>query len=192
MPTDEDRASASIRYEGEARRLTIRRPRLDRDGLFLFGRRYAAQTVTLTDDESDQLRRGRTIAVDVIGEYLIYLQLHALADAGSLRSARSAAVPPCSSWSRGEIPRRERPGQVPSDQVRAVAGRVRVNADSRAGGAHTPQWVIDLTNCEQIIYWPGGPGITNRSSPPEVCGDCSGNGEPSQRVPDRQSREAPQ
>lgn len=159
MPTDEDRASASIRYEGEARRLTIRRPRLDRDGLFPFGRRYAAQTVTLTANEVDQLRRGRRIAVDVVGEYVIYLQLHPRADWGSPLSARSAAVPACSPCTGRGIPQRERPGQRPSDLVRAVAARVRVNADRRAD-IHTPQWIIDLANSAQIIYGPGDPGKT--------------------------------
>lgn len=155
MPTDDDRASASIRFEGEARRLAIRRPRLDRDGLFLFGRRYAAQTVTLTVDEVDQLRHGRTIAVDVVGEYLIYLRLQDGVDRRSEGAARSSAVHAWNGCTGGGIPQRERPDRVPSDFVRAVAARVRVNADRRAG-VHTPQWIIDLANSEQISYGRGG------------------------------------
>lgn len=153
MPTDDDRASARIRHEGEARRLTIRRPRLDRDGLFLFGRRYAAQNVTLTADEADKLRRGRVIAVDVVGEYLIYLRLDLQDDQGSQPVAQSA-TPSGRCYTGGAIPQREHSHRPPSDLVRAVAARVRVNADRRAG-VDTPQWIIDLANSEQVAYWPG-------------------------------------
>src|SRR5690554_1082200 len=114
MPTDEDRASASIRYEGEARRLTIRQPRLDRDGLFLLGRRYAAQSVTLTVDDVAQLHRGRVIAVDVVGEYLIYLRLEEGVDRRSESAARSSAAPGCSGCTGCGIPQRERPDKTPS------------------------------------------------------------------------------
>lgn len=161
MPTDDDRASAPIRFEGEARRLTIRRQRLDRDGLFLFGRRYAAQSVTLMPDEVTHLHHGRLIAVDVVGEYLIYLWLHTRDD-GSERAARSAAAPGCSGCTWGGIPQRERPDRVPSTLVRAVAARVRVNADRRMGAHNTPQWIIDLANSEQIFY---GPGDAKMSKP---------------------------
>src|SRR5690554_7169471 len=60
MPTEDDKDSAGLRFEGEAHRLHLRRPRLDRDGLYLFGRRYAAQGVTLGEDDLRTLRRGRS------------------------------------------------------------------------------------------------------------------------------------
>ena len=80
MPTDNDKASAWLRFEGEAKRLLIRRPRYDRDGLYLFGRRYAAETVKLTAAELSALFQGRTLAVDVSGEYILYVS----ADAGAV------------------------------------------------------------------------------------------------------------
>lgn len=70
----------------------------------------------------------------------------------------------CGSCARDRIPQRERQGQAPSDLVRAVAARVRVNADRRAG-VHTPQWIIDLANSEQIIYWPSDPRRTKQFIP---------------------------
>ena len=74
MPSDADKASAGIDDGGEARRLSIRKIRPDRDGLFLFGRRHASQTVTLSPAELEALGRGKTIAVDVSGEYLLYVR----------------------------------------------------------------------------------------------------------------------
>jgi hypothetical protein len=49
MPTNRDKANASLHGDGAAGRVTIRRSHPDRDGLFLFGRRHASQGVTLTD-----------------------------------------------------------------------------------------------------------------------------------------------
>jgi hypothetical protein len=157
MPTDKDRASASIRFEGEARRLTIRLPRLDRDGLFLFGRRYAAQTVTLTLDEVDRLHSGRVIAVDVAGQYLIYIRLDPLVRARDETLAHHAGAQEGCSCTPSVIPQRERSDRIPSDLLRAVAARVRVNADRRAG-VSTPRWVIDLANSEHTAHGPGDTG----------------------------------
>ena len=75
MPTDRDKADASLPGDGVARRVTIRRSRPDRDGLFLFGRRYASQVVILTDTELRALERGRVIAVDIENEYILYIRL---------------------------------------------------------------------------------------------------------------------
>ena len=74
MPSDADKASAGIDDGGEAHRLSIRKARPDRDGLFLFGRRHASQSLTLSPAELESLGRGRTIAVDVSGDYLLYLR----------------------------------------------------------------------------------------------------------------------
>ena len=74
MPTERDKASASLPGDGVARRVTIRRSHPDRDGLFLFGRRYASQVVILTDTELCALERGRVIAVDVENEYILYIR----------------------------------------------------------------------------------------------------------------------
>jgi hypothetical protein len=75
LPTDEDEATADVADGGEARHLVIRRPRLDRDGLFLFGRRYGPQTVTFGSSELRALVRDRWIAVDVVGEYIIHIHI---------------------------------------------------------------------------------------------------------------------
>lgn len=144
MPTDNDRASASIRFEGEARRMAIRRPRLERDGLYLFGRRYAAQTVTIEGAEWDAMVRGRTIAIDVSNEYILYLRL-------DVASVEPAAMP-AEARRCSQIPQRQDPNRSPSERVRAVAARVRVNADRRMGVRNTPQWIVDLANSEQIHY----------------------------------------
>ncbi|WP_035841055.1 hypothetical protein, partial [Cryobacterium roopkundense] len=64
---------------GEANRIIVRRPRLDRDGLFLFGRRYDAHALTLTAAELDSLARGRWIAVDIANEYILYVRIEGMA-----------------------------------------------------------------------------------------------------------------
>jgi hypothetical protein len=74
MPTDRDKADADLRGDGMARRVTIRRNRPDRDGLFLFGRRYAGQDLILTDTDLRAIERGRVIAVDIQGEYILYIR----------------------------------------------------------------------------------------------------------------------
>ena len=75
MPTDRDKATASLPGAAVARRVTIRRSRPDRDELFLFGRRYAGQIVILTDTDLRALERGRVIAVDIENEYILYIRL---------------------------------------------------------------------------------------------------------------------
>ena len=74
MPTESDKANASLPGDGMARRVTIRRSRPDRDGLFLFGRRYAGQVVILTDTDLCALARERVIAVDIANEYILYIR----------------------------------------------------------------------------------------------------------------------
>jgi hypothetical protein len=131
MPTDDDKKSAWVRFEGEARRLLIRRPRFDRDGLYLFGRRYAAQTVKLTAAELQALLEGRVVAVDVVGEYLLYVSVEDGAVNETL-AAKSAVV---------EEPPRPRY----SERVRVRAAQVRVNADRRARPrVPTPAWIVNL------------------------------------------------
>jgi hypothetical protein len=131
MPTDDDKKSAWIRFEGEAKRLLIRRPRFDRDGLYLFGRRYAAQTVTLTAAELQALLDGRVVAVDIVGEYLAYLIIEDGAVDETL-AARPAVV--------AEPPRPQY-----SERVRVRAAQVRVNADRRAR-VPTPAWILTLAS----------------------------------------------
>ena len=75
MPTERDKATASLPGDGMARRVTIRRSRPDRDGLFLFGRRYASEDLILTDTDLRALERGRVIAVDIENEYILYIRL---------------------------------------------------------------------------------------------------------------------
>jgi len=77
MPTQRDKADAFLPGEGVARRVTIRRSRPDRDGLFLFGRRYASEDLILTDTDLRALERGRVIAVDIENEYILYIRLAA-------------------------------------------------------------------------------------------------------------------
>ena len=77
MPTERDKATASLPGDGVARRVTIRRSRPDRDGLFLFGRRYASEDLILTDTDLRALERGRVIAVDIENEYILYIRLAA-------------------------------------------------------------------------------------------------------------------
>jgi hypothetical protein len=80
MLDDETKATASMPLHGEAKRLIVRRLRMDRDGLFLFGRRWAAQTVSLAPDELTALLAGKTIAIDVLGEYVVYVSIRDAAD----------------------------------------------------------------------------------------------------------------
>ena len=75
MPTERDKATASLPGDGVARRVTIRRSRPDLDGLFLFGRRYASEDLILTDTDLRALERGRVIAVDIENEYILYIRL---------------------------------------------------------------------------------------------------------------------
>ncbi|TFC16565.1 hypothetical protein E3O46_17990 [Cryobacterium glucosi] len=46
---------------------------MDRDGLYLFGRRWSAESLTLTTAEFAALLTGKTLAVDISGEYILYL-----------------------------------------------------------------------------------------------------------------------
>jgi hypothetical protein len=130
MPTGDDEESARIRFDGEARRVLIPRPKFDRDGLYLFGRRYAAHTVSLTAAELSALFDGGTLAVDD-GEYILYLSVDG-ANADEVLSAR-AAVAAAKSKPRY------------SDRVRTRAAQVRVNADRRARPrVPTPKWIVEL------------------------------------------------
>lgn len=70
MPTDRDKANASLSGEGVARPLTIRHSRRDRDGLFLFGCRRESQAVILANTNFRALERGRLIAVDIENEHI--------------------------------------------------------------------------------------------------------------------------
>lgn len=90
MATDDDKESAWIRFEDETPRLFIRRPRLDRDGLYLFGRRFAAQTLVLDQVMLGQLAGGKTAAVDVQGQYILYIQVTGTAEGASRTSADRA------------------------------------------------------------------------------------------------------
>ena len=149
MPTDDDKESAWIRFDGEAKRLRIRRKRLDRDGLYLFGRRHGAETVTLSAAELTALFEGRTLAVDVSGEYILYLSVDAGAlDAVRLLGAMSGSAPnrrrggPTSS----SIPQREDPGARPTYEEQVLAARIRVGIDKqqRRPRVKTPEWIIQL------------------------------------------------
>jgi hypothetical protein len=71
----DDKPTAGLPYRGEASRLRIRRPRFDRDGLFLFGRRHGSQSLSVTADELTALTSGRWLAVDVLEEYILYIHL---------------------------------------------------------------------------------------------------------------------
>jgi len=149
MPSDDDKDSAWLRFEGEAKRLFVRRIRLSRDGLFLFSRRYAAETVTLSAAELTTLFEGKTCAVDVQGEYILYLRV----DAGALESAgllgAMAGVP--RGRRRGgpgpsSIPQREDPGAKPTYEQRVLAARIRVKLDKRRRRPRvkTPEWIVQL------------------------------------------------
>lgn len=152
MATADDKNSAWLRYEGEAKRLRIRRARFDRDGLYLFGRRYAGQSVTLSAAELTGLFERRTLAVDVggqTGEYILYLKvddgaLDAMgllgAMTGSARDRRRGG--PTSS----PIPQREDPGGRPTYEERVLAARIRVRIDKqRRPRVKTPEWIVELS-----------------------------------------------
>ena len=133
MPTDDDKAAAWVRFEGEVRRLLVRRPRLDRDGLFLFGKRFGAETLTLSADELRALLEGRTAVADVAGQYLLYV---------SLDDAVMDEVAPVagSATSSDEQP-------LFSKKVRIRAAQVRVAADRRRR-VKTPKWIIELAGLQ--------------------------------------------
>jgi len=153
MPTDDDKESAWLRFEGEATRLRIRRARLDRDGLYLFGRRYAAQSVTLTAAELTALFEGRTIAVDVTGEYIVYVKVNTGAlDAVGLLGAMTG-VPRRQirgGLETSSIPQRENPGALPTFEQRVLAARIRVRIDKeqRRPRVKTPEWIVDLAKSD--------------------------------------------
>jgi hypothetical protein len=163
MPTEEDKDSAGLRFEGEALRLHLRRLRLDRDGLYLFGRRYAAQVVTLGEDDLRALRRGRVIAVDVLGEYLLYVRCGPVSLGDAPTSAELRCAKPASG-AISNVPERERANQAPSDRVRAVAARVRMNADKRAG-VQTPDWIKALAQTDSSRWAVRGERNHGRDGP---------------------------
>jgi hypothetical protein len=150
MRASDDKESARIRFDGEAERVRIGRPRLDRDGLRLFGRRLAAQTVTLSAAELAALFEGRTIAVDVGGVYIVYLNV----DAGALDAVRLiGAVTGAPRFGCGDvgagssIPQREDPGARPTYEERVLAARIRVKIDRQQWWPRrvkTPEWIVQL------------------------------------------------
>jgi hypothetical protein len=60
-----------------------------------------------------------------------------------------------------QIPQRQR-GSRPSPKAQAVAARVRVNADRRAG-VKTPQWIVTLSQTPAARYVPFSPGQRARN-----------------------------
>jgi hypothetical protein len=150
MPTDDDKATAWLRFEGEAKRLFVRRIRLSRDGLFLFSRRYAAETVTLSAAELTTLFEGRTLAVDVLGEYILYVSVESGAlDAVKLLGAMNGH----SGRSRPGtelIPQRENPSANPTYEQRVLAARLRVKIDGRQRRPRvkTPAWIVRLAQSD--------------------------------------------
>jgi hypothetical protein len=146
MPTDDDKKSAWLRFEGEAKRLLIQRPRLTRDGLFLFGRRYRAQTVTLTAAVLSALLNGRVLAVDVSEEYILYLRVDDEAlDAVKLLGAMNGHHAGPRSRDPA-IPQREDPAWRPTYEQRVLAARIRVKIDGqqRRPRVTTPEWIVRL------------------------------------------------
>jgi hypothetical protein len=150
MPTADDKESAWIRFGGEAKRLRIRRKRLARDGLFLFGRRHAAESVTLSAAELTALFEGRTLAVDVSGEYILYVSV----DAGALDAVRLLGAMSGSARDRrrggpaaSSIPQREDPGAQPTLEEKILAARIRVRIDAqqRRPRVKTPEWIVELS-----------------------------------------------
>jgi hypothetical protein len=149
MPTDDDKQSARMQFEGEAKRVRIRRPRLARDGLTLFGWRRAAQTVTLSAAELTALFGGQTVACDVNGEYILYVSVDEGAlDAVRLLGAMTGAPPfrPGVVRAQSPIPQRENPGATPTFEERVLAARIRVRVDSkqRRPRVKTPDWIVQL------------------------------------------------
>ena len=152
MPTDDDKLSAWIRFEGEAKRLRIRRKRVDRDGLYLFGRRWAAESVKLSATELTSLFEGRTIACDVQGEYVLYLSV----DAGTLDAVKLLGAMSGSARDRrrggpaaSSIPQREDPGAQPTLEEKILAARIRVRVDKqRRPRVKTPEWIVRLAKGE--------------------------------------------
>ncbi len=46
-----------------------------------FGKRWRQETITLTEAQIEALRQGKHLAVDVQGEYVVYLKLDAAIEA---------------------------------------------------------------------------------------------------------------
>jgi hypothetical protein len=150
MPTGDDRETARIRFDGEAKRLRIRRRRLSRDGLSLFGRRHSAQSVALSAAEVSALFEGRTIAVDAI-ERIVYVSVDAgVLDAVRLLGAMTGTPRPRFEGVRADrsIPQREDPGATPTFEERVLAARIRVKVDAQQRWLRrvtTPEWIVELS-----------------------------------------------
>jgi hypothetical protein len=129
MATDEDKDSAWIRFEAETTIRAIRRPRLDRDGLFLFGRRHAAQLLILDQPILERLAEGKTIAVDVQGQYILYVQ----ASAGSSFVASSLIDQTDSNGHEDQ----------PTHEEQVIAAQIRLKID-RKDRKKTPEWIQRL------------------------------------------------
>jgi hypothetical protein len=150
MPTDDDKQSAWLLFEGEAERLLIRRPKISRDGLFLFGRRFRAQTVMLSAAELTALFQGRTLAADVTGEYILYIRVDPGAlDAVQLLGAMNGRRPR-SRLGAEAIPQREDPEGKPTYEQRVLAARLRVKIDrqQRRPRVKTPGWIVRLAQSD--------------------------------------------
>jgi hypothetical protein len=129
MANDEDKESAWIRFEAETPIRVIRRPRLLRDGLFLFGRRHAAQLLILDQAILERLAEGKTIAVDVQRQYILYVQ----ASAGSSSVASSLTNQTDSNGREDQ----------PTHEERVIAAQIRLKLD-RKDRKKTPYWIRRL------------------------------------------------
>jgi len=150
MARRDDAQPARLRFDGEAKRVVVRRPRLGRDGWALFSRRSAAQSVTLTARELQALFEGRTVAVDVVGKYILYVAaeenaLHAAGLLGALMGIRSGAS---RTGTNNAVPNRADPEGAPTHRERVLAARIRVRLDrqSRRPRVRTPEWIVRLAN----------------------------------------------
>ena len=96
--------------------------------------------------ELTALFEGKTCAVDVQGEYILYLRV----DAGALEAVKLfGAMNGRRGGSRPEtqaIPQRDGPGAQPTYEQRVLAARLRVKIDrqQRRPRVKTPEWIVRL------------------------------------------------
>jgi hypothetical protein len=128
MATDEDKESACIRFDSETPIRSIRRPRMNQDGLFLFGRRHAAQLLVLGQATLDRLAEGRTVAVDVQRQYISYIQIPARPS-----SIISSPVEASTDGRRGRV----------TSEERVIAAQILLKLD-RKDRRKTPEWIRRL------------------------------------------------
>ncbi|WP_188508826.1 hypothetical protein [Conyzicola nivalis] len=110
--------------------------------------------MTLTAAELAALFEGRTLAVDVNSEYILYVSadvraLDSVVVLGAMTGS-NAGRPPSAQAGSASIPLREEPRAQATYEQQVLAARIRVKIDKqrRRPRVMTPEWIVQLSKSD--------------------------------------------